>query len=288
MSGDGAAGSKKQILSSRIRVLDRVDGEKGPSRCRNLGADAARGEFLLFLDSDDLLAPTCLAERLEAAETEPDFDLWVFPAGTFVETPGDSEQLWGIMDLPRNDAERFAGGDAPWHTSSPVWRKSAFRNLGGFNERILYGDDADLHLRALLASLRIRQFPDRAADIFVRRSDEARITNTLDDTLLHSRRVRLKEGNRLLREPEVPLPLREIWEGQHIVEAEFLLFRDQGCADIESVLSLWRDAYSPSPLRRLIVISYVQFALLTRNRAYLLLRLARRLAIAVLPRAYFP
>ena len=122
----------------------------------------------------------------------------------------------------------------------------------------------------------------------MRRSDEARITNTLDDTLLHSRRVRLEEGNRILGNSESHLSLQQIWEGQHIVEAEFRLFHNRERADIDSILSLWREEFRPPWLRRFVVAAYFGIAFATRDRAYLVLRLARRLAIAVLPRAYFP
>jgi len=293
---DGSSPEERNALDhfpdERIRILDRHDGDKGPSRCRNLGAREAKAEFLLFLDSDDLLAPTCLENRLAAATAAPDHDLWVFPAGTFTERPGDRETLWGEMRPGGDDAARFAGGDAPWHTSSPLWRRSSFRKIGGFNENIVYGDDADVHLRAILEPLRIRQHPDSPPDIYVRRSRDVRITNTLNEELLHSRLVRLEEGTRLLTSRSAGPRLLAIWEGQHFIEAEFLLFRvdDRLRAErsIRAVLHLWRRDFTPPYLRWLLVRSYFRIALATRHRAYLPLRVARRFAMLVLPSQYFP
>lgn len=59
---------------SRIRVIHKANG--GLSSARNTGMDAARGELLAFLDSDDLWTPLFL-ERLHTALTEVDADFAV-------------------------------------------------------------------------------------------------------------------------------------------------------------------------------------------------------------------
>lgn len=62
---------------SRIRVIHKENG--GLSSSRNAGIDAARGEYLAFLDSDDLWTPLFL-ERLHRAieETGADFSVCLF------------------------------------------------------------------------------------------------------------------------------------------------------------------------------------------------------------------
>jgi glycosyltransferase involved in cell wall biosynthesis len=277
------------MADARIFVIRRVDGRKGPSRCRNLGWLAARGQYVVFLDSDDLLAPWCLEQRLRCVQAQPNADLWVFPVLLFSEQPGDSDLQWNLLESPVMDLDRFLQSDPPWHTSSPLWRRKTMLALGGFNEAVCYGDDADLHIRALVKGAQIQKFPNATPDAFVRRGAEARITNTLSPALIESRRVRLEEGTRFLHQAGVGPAQIKLWEGQYFVEAEFLLFNvDNSETAIRRVLADWQRRFRPTPVTRSFVTRYFRLAVACRRKAYLLIRVARRLAMKLLPAQYFP
>lgn len=80
---DGSPDSCPQMCDAfaarddRIRVIHKENG--GLSSARNAGIDAARGDYLAFLDSDDLWSPVFL-ERLYRAirETDADFAVCLF------------------------------------------------------------------------------------------------------------------------------------------------------------------------------------------------------------------
>lgn len=68
---DGSTDSTPEIIrgyaarDSRVKSVTRPNG--GPSRARNAGLYASRGEWIVFLDSDDVLAPSAVERLVEAA-----------------------------------------------------------------------------------------------------------------------------------------------------------------------------------------------------------------------------
>ena len=276
----------------------------------------------MFVDSDDIVAPWCLAERTARIEANPEADYCVFPVMLFQKTPGDMATLWNRLEgdgsvsrkqcqvpfvrstrgasssqkVPDtllsntidNDLERFLKSDPPWHTSSPLWRRDAIERLGGFDEEIMYGDDAHLHMRALFAGIPYKKVEGVLPDVFVRRAAEERITNTVSDRLLDSRLTRLERGTQLLKQRGTS-EQQQVWEGQYFVEAEFLLFNVRNSVERQvSVLRSWRHQWSPHAARTLVATGYMAVARLTKNHAYIILRLARRVAMLLLPGSFFP
>lgn len=240
----------------------------------------------MFVDSDDVLAPWCFKNRLQHAEQHPDKSIWVFPVMLFRQTMGDGQTLWNDM-TGTGDLERFLHSDPPWHTSSPLWKRTELQKLGGFNNEVMYGDDSDLHIRALLREMPYVKFPEALPDSFVRRDNSPRITNSCSESLLNSRRIRLTEGSKVLKSASAKHRLA--WEGQYFSEAEFLLFNaSPAAAHIHSLLSIWKKNHAPGGLRWILVRCYLAIALLTKKRAYIVLRLARRAAMLGLPADYFP
>jgi hypothetical protein len=67
--------------------------------------------------------------------------------------------------------------DPPWHTSSTVWRADVVRRIGGFNERVMYGDNAELHIRGLIQNVRLVKQCEALPGVIFRRSETSRITN---------------------------------------------------------------------------------------------------------------
>ncbi|SFF86763.1 CDP-glycerol glycerophosphotransferase [Actinacidiphila alni] len=139
----------------RIRpvVLDRTGGT-GPAR--DAGAAAATGDFLLFLDADDLLVPGALAavaDRLDATGG-PDvllLDHERFTVWEHVQHSGDTDFLAGAGDAV------FTAGDRPecLGTYPAVWNRvlrRAFWQEQGFRFGDAPYEDTAVAVRTLLAA----------------------------------------------------------------------------------------------------------------------------------------
>jgi len=162
-------------LDPRIRFLSRNREPRGAPVCRNTGTESSRGDYLIFLDSDDLLRPGALTGRAKIISQFPDFDFWVFPMLMFREDPLTTNLLWNI-DNGQEDLRRFLVLDAPWQTTGPVWRKPSVQKIGGFTEGLACWHDIDFHLKALLAGLKGRKFYDLEPDTLYRQHETQSIS----------------------------------------------------------------------------------------------------------------
>nr|MCR4917995.1 glycosyltransferase [Alphaproteobacteria bacterium] len=67
-SSDGTEQILQEISDKRIRLVEQTE-PTGPGGARNLGLDAARGEYLGFIEADDTLAPDFYEKLLAAIKS---------------------------------------------------------------------------------------------------------------------------------------------------------------------------------------------------------------------------
>lgn len=145
----------------------------GANFCRNQGLYLAKGEYIIFLDADDLLAPFCLEQRVNQIKLQNEYDLWVFPMGVFKNKIGDREG--GEWIPPKDDADflkLFLSHQLPWSICQPIWRKDFLIKIKGFNEVYVRLQDVELHTRALLNDARVKTFSDLKLDCYYRVDDK--------------------------------------------------------------------------------------------------------------------
>jgi glycosyltransferase involved in cell wall biosynthesis len=113
----------------------------GPATTRNHGLGLTNGEFVAFLDADDLWTAEKLKRQVGVLNARPDLDFVVCHAQNFWE------------DELAHEARQFqshARGQAiaAYVTQALLARKTAFGRVGPFNTSLGHGDSMDWFLRA--------------------------------------------------------------------------------------------------------------------------------------------
>ena len=156
----------------RIRLLSRDREPKGACTCRNIAVENARGRYVLFLDTDDLLAPFCLAQRVAVLESQPDLDFAVFSMLLFSGSPASADRFWNI-DSADDDLLRLLRLDPVCQGTGTLWRRDSFIRAGLWNEKLKVWQDIDLHLRAFSGAFKYEKRLDLPADAFLRETNSS-------------------------------------------------------------------------------------------------------------------
>lgn len=112
----------------RISVIHKANG--GLSDARNAGIDAARGQYLTFVDSDDYIAEDTYAELMRIMAANPEYDILEYPAYQFY---GSERQTVLRFEDRRYDdmAEYWMAAAAYMHTYAwnKIYRRKVFEGV---------------------------------------------------------------------------------------------------------------------------------------------------------------
>lgn len=161
-SPDGSRAIAEQYVArdSRVRLLTRPNGGLGAAR--NTGVRAARGRYLTFIDSDDLLPPGALGALVAQAD-ETGADIVAGAVERF-----DSQRRWQPSWVPSVHREKRVGvtvGEFPallrnLYTWNKVYRRDFWQRQGlWFREGVAY-EDQPIVTQLFIAAERIDVIPD--------------------------------------------------------------------------------------------------------------------------------
>jgi glycosyltransferase involved in cell wall biosynthesis len=145
---DGSGPETRAALEpymQRIRYI--YQDNAGPSAARNRGIKESSGEFLAFLDHDDLWLPEKLKSQVEFMDAHQEFPLTYHAVDYFAD---DRE-----LDLPQREGP---SGDVLAKlfkrifliTLAVMCRRECFEKCGCFNEELRFAQDYDMWLRMAL------------------------------------------------------------------------------------------------------------------------------------------
>ena len=132
----------------QIVLLRKPNG--GEASAKNRGIAAATGEFVVFLDADDVFAPDRLAALSELAADRPDLD--VLTTDAILELDGRAIRQCYTADLPFETADqRTAILQRNFVFGLAGVRRTRLLAVGGFDESIRWTTDWECWIRLILS-----------------------------------------------------------------------------------------------------------------------------------------
>lgn len=155
---------------ARLKHIRNTKGPFGASATRNLGAQKARGQFLVFLDDDDVFVPGYLdhlTDRLRHPQSR-----WGFADQIKVDETGNQTPQRQKSQKTNPFERRLAA------LSAGFWiDRQVFFDVGGLDEQQTVDEDTDLCCRLLGAGYEPTYLP-MAAVLLARDSGTPRLTNS--------------------------------------------------------------------------------------------------------------
>ena len=148
---DGSTDNTREIIEKNFpQVRYFYIPNQGVSRARNYGIRMARGEFIAFLDADDLWLPEKLEKQLEVFKADQELML-VFTEHRVFDTNGFRKQLFFKKKrLMKGDIVKNIFFYSHVTTSTVVVRRHVFQEVGFFEENLKAAEDDNLWMRIAL------------------------------------------------------------------------------------------------------------------------------------------
>ncbi len=149
---DGSKDNTRTIIQTknggdkRIRYV--IQKNQGLSAARNTGINIARGEYIQFLDADDLISSSKIRSQVRFLSSEPNVDL-VISGAIFFSPQSTWTHATELSHGSIKDPMNYFILDNQMVVSAPLIRRHVIRSIGYFDTDLTSLEDWDYWLRAV-------------------------------------------------------------------------------------------------------------------------------------------
>lgn len=143
-STDRTAKTIREITDSRIKLFGYENA--GVSVARNRGICQATGEYIAFLDADDLWTRDKLEKQLAVLEANPEAGV-AYSRTSFIDTQGNFLYNCDPVSFEGNVLKELLLANFLQNGSNPLIRKTAIETIGEFDSSVNSSEDWDYYLR---------------------------------------------------------------------------------------------------------------------------------------------
>ncbi|MBD2184528.1 glycosyltransferase [Planktothrix sp. FACHB-1355] len=145
---DGSTDSTLEVIANikdnRLKVFSYPNAKQAASR--NRGLSIAHGEFIAFLDADDVWMPDKLELQLKALQTNTQAAI-AYSWTDCIDESGQFLRRGNHINLTGNVYAQMLLTDFLEHGSNPLIRRDALNQVGSFDESLPPAEDWDMWLR---------------------------------------------------------------------------------------------------------------------------------------------
>jgi glycosyltransferase involved in cell wall biosynthesis len=178
---DGSSDNTEEIVNSFLAADDRFifikKNNKGVSSARNAGIKKSKGDYIQFLDADDLISTNKIENQLNFLELNEHIDICLVDTKYF-ESDND-KTLFSDLTLKNNASTPKLSGKGfdvlsafvqnnQTVIQSPLFRREIITEIGLFNEEMAYLEDWDFWFRCATKNYQFNFLDDEDSLALVR------------------------------------------------------------------------------------------------------------------------
>ncbi|ABA20464.1 Glycosyl transferase, family 2 [Trichormus variabilis ATCC 29413] len=143
-SSDNIIAWTTQITDPRVQVISQQN--QGLSGARNTGINHASGEYIAFIDADDLWLPSKLEKQVKCLDNSPQAGL-VYTWTAWTDETGKPTGVIVASDVEGYVWEQMVVNDKISNGSSAMVRRICFDKVGLFDTELTSSEDRDMWIR---------------------------------------------------------------------------------------------------------------------------------------------